>query len=102
MRVQMIRAGQSLTSRTKVRVRVAIPHSRARRLMAVRSALNIDLAPTLLDLAGAEVVWTSSKEVAEQIGEYLGHNDPWRPTVDGNWTVGPAVVAEREVTAQDG
>jgi 2',3'-cyclic-nucleotide 2'-phosphodiesterase/3'-nucleotidase len=53
-------------------------------------------------LDSAEVVWTSSKEVAEQIGEYLEHNHPWRPTVDGNWTVGPAVVAEREVVARGG
>jgi 2',3'-cyclic-nucleotide 2'-phosphodiesterase/3'-nucleotidase len=53
-------------------------------------------------LDSAEVVWTSSKEVGEQIGEYLEHNDPWRPAVDGNWTVGPEVVAEREVVAQGG
>jgi 2',3'-cyclic-nucleotide 2'-phosphodiesterase/3'-nucleotidase len=53
-------------------------------------------------LDGAEVVWTSSKEVPEQIGEYLESNDPWRPAVDGNWTVGPEVIAEREVVAQGG
>jgi 2',3'-cyclic-nucleotide 2'-phosphodiesterase/3'-nucleotidase len=53
-------------------------------------------------LDSAEVVWTSSKEVTEQIGEYLEHNDPWRPAVDGNWTVGPEVVAEREVVARGG
>ncbi len=44
LRVQMIRARESLTSRTKVRVRVAIPHRRASRLIAVRSALSNDLA----------------------------------------------------------
>lgn len=53
-------------------------------------------------LDGAEVVWTSSKEVAEQIGEYLERNDPWKPAVDGNWTIGPEVVAERELVAGDG
>jgi 2',3'-cyclic-nucleotide 2'-phosphodiesterase (5'-nucleotidase family) len=48
-------------------------------------------------LAAAEVVWRSSKEVPELIGEYLERNDPWRPTVDDNWSVAPGLVAEREV-----
>jgi hypothetical protein len=33
--------------------------------------------------------------VSDLIGEYLARNDPWRPAVDGNWWVGPEVVAER-------
>jgi 2',3'-cyclic-nucleotide 2'-phosphodiesterase/3'-nucleotidase len=53
-------------------------------------------------LARAEVVWTSSKEVAELIGEYLERNDPWRPTVDDNWSVGREVVGEREVAVPVG
>jgi 2',3'-cyclic-nucleotide 2'-phosphodiesterase/3'-nucleotidase len=53
-------------------------------------------------LDSAEVVWTSSQEVAEHIGEYLERNDLWQPTVDNNWMVVPEVVAEREFVAQDG
>jgi 2',3'-cyclic-nucleotide 2'-phosphodiesterase/3'-nucleotidase len=52
-------------------------------------------------LADAEVVWTSSREVTDLIGEFIERNDPWRPTVDNNWWVGPEVVAE-ETGAADG
>jgi 2',3'-cyclic-nucleotide 2'-phosphodiesterase/3'-nucleotidase len=39
-------------------------------------------------LADAPVVWTSSREVVDLIGEYLEAHDPWRPVVDGNWWIG--------------
>ena len=45
-------------------------------------------------LADAPVVWTSSGEVAELIGEYLERRDPWRPVVDGNWWIAPDLVFE--------
>ena len=53
-------------------------------------------------LADAEVVWTSSREVTELIGEYIERNDPWQPTVDNNWWVGPAVVAQQTRAADGG
>jgi 2',3'-cyclic-nucleotide 2'-phosphodiesterase/3'-nucleotidase len=53
-------------------------------------------------LDNAEVVWTSSKEVTELIGEYIERNDPWRPTVDNNWWVGPEIVAEDQRAAAGG
>jgi 2',3'-cyclic-nucleotide 2'-phosphodiesterase/3'-nucleotidase len=53
-------------------------------------------------LADAEVVWKSSREVTDLIGEYVARNDPWRPTVDANWWVGPEVVAERMTAASGG
>jgi 2',3'-cyclic-nucleotide 2'-phosphodiesterase/3'-nucleotidase len=53
-------------------------------------------------LADAEVVWTSSREVTELIGEYIEHNDPWQPTVDNNWWVGPELIAEPTGVADGG
>jgi 2',3'-cyclic-nucleotide 2'-phosphodiesterase/3'-nucleotidase len=50
-------------------------------------------------LADAEIVWTSSKEVTDLIGDYLTRNDPWRPTVDANWWIGPKIVAEEQASA---
>jgi 2',3'-cyclic-nucleotide 2'-phosphodiesterase/3'-nucleotidase len=51
-------------------------------------------------LAEAESSWTSSAEVADLIGEYLGSRDTWHPTVDGNWWVGRDLVLE-ETRAAD-
>jgi 2',3'-cyclic-nucleotide 2'-phosphodiesterase (5'-nucleotidase family) len=45
-------------------------------------------------LAEAEVVWRSSEEMADLIGDYLNNHRPWRPVVDGNWSIGQDVVAE--------
>ncbi len=45
-------------------------------------------------LAEAEVVWRSSEEMADLIGDYLSTHSPWVPTVDGNWSIGPDIVAE--------
>jgi 2',3'-cyclic-nucleotide 2'-phosphodiesterase/3'-nucleotidase len=50
-------------------------------------------------LADAEIVWTSSREVTDLIGDYLTRNDPWRPTVDANWWIGAEIVAEEEASA---
>ncbi len=52
-------------------------------------------------LSDASVVWTSSTEVTELIGEYLSNHDPWRPTVDGNWRVDHESASESTV-AGDG
>ena len=53
-------------------------------------------------LAGAEVVWRSSQEVADLIGEYLDRMEEWQPTVDGNWWIAPTSVAEAPLTAGGG
>jgi 2',3'-cyclic-nucleotide 2'-phosphodiesterase/3'-nucleotidase len=46
-------------------------------------------------LAEAEVVWRSSAEMSELIGDYLMTHQPWRPVVDDNWHIG------RDVTRED-
>jgi len=50
-------------------------------------------------LAEAEVVWRSSEEMSDLIGDYLMTHQPWRPTVDDNWSIGRDVTAEEPVTA---
>ena len=40
----------------------------------------------------AEVVWRSEGEVVDLLREWLAHHRPWRPTVDGNWSVAPDLV----------
>jgi 2',3'-cyclic-nucleotide 2'-phosphodiesterase/3'-nucleotidase len=45
-------------------------------------------------LAEAEVVWRSSEELPDLIGDYLNAHRPWRPAVDGNWRIGRDIVAE--------
>ncbi len=53
-------------------------------------------------LAEAEVVWRSSSEVADLIGEYLDRLEEWQPTVDGNWWIAPTSLTEIASTAGDG
>jgi 2',3'-cyclic-nucleotide 2'-phosphodiesterase/3'-nucleotidase len=50
-------------------------------------------------LADAEVVWRSSTEMADLIGEYLMAHRPWRPAVDDNWYIGRDITAEEPVSA---
>jgi 2',3'-cyclic-nucleotide 2'-phosphodiesterase/3'-nucleotidase len=45
-------------------------------------------------LEQAEVVWRSSEELPDLIGDYLGEHRPWVPVVDGNWRIGRDIVAE--------
>jgi len=45
-------------------------------------------------LETAEVVWRSSEELPDLIGDYLDKHRPWRPVVDGNWVIGRDMVAE--------
>jgi 2',3'-cyclic-nucleotide 2'-phosphodiesterase/3'-nucleotidase len=47
----------------------------------------------------AEVVWRSSAEMADLIGDYLMTHQPWRPVVDANWTIGRDITGERALTA---
>jgi len=47
-------------------------------------------------LADAEVVWQSSAEMTDLIGDYLSRHRPWRPMVDGNWQLGRDIAAEEE------
>ena len=42
-----------------------------------------------------EVVWRSSEEMADLIGNYLNDHRPWRPVVDGNWSIGRELEAEK-------
>ncbi len=46
-------------------------------------------------LAEAEVVWRSSQEMSDLVGDYLMTHQPWRPVVDDNWHIG------RDVTRED-
>jgi 2',3'-cyclic-nucleotide 2'-phosphodiesterase/3'-nucleotidase len=46
-------------------------------------------------LETAEVVWRSSEELPDLIGDYLDNHRPWRPVVDGNWFIGRDMVAEK-------
>jgi len=55
----------------------------------------------------AEIVWRSSAEMTNLIGDYLNHHRPWRPVVDGNWQLGRDVAGEEELvvpgdTAKEG
>jgi 2',3'-cyclic-nucleotide 2'-phosphodiesterase/3'-nucleotidase len=43
----------------------------------------------------AEVVWVSSKEMTDLIGDYFNRHRPWKPVVDGNWRIGRDLEAER-------
>ena len=45
-------------------------------------------------LETAEVVWRSSEELPDLIGDYLDKHRPWFPAVDGNWVIGRDMVAE--------
>lgn len=45
-------------------------------------------------LSEAEVLWRSSQEMTDVIGDFLNQHRPWQPTVDGNWYIGRDVVAE--------
>jgi 2',3'-cyclic-nucleotide 2'-phosphodiesterase/3'-nucleotidase len=45
-------------------------------------------------LETAEVVWRSSDELPDLIGDYLNEHRPWRPVVDSNWRIGRDIVAE--------
>ena len=45
-------------------------------------------------LETAEVVWRSSEELPDLIGNYLEENRPWIPAADGNWQIGRDIVAE--------
>jgi 2',3'-cyclic-nucleotide 2'-phosphodiesterase/3'-nucleotidase len=47
----------------------------------------------------AEVVWVSSKEMTDLIGDYFSRHRPWKPVVDGNWRIGRDLAAEQEVEA---
>jgi 2',3'-cyclic-nucleotide 2'-phosphodiesterase/3'-nucleotidase len=49
-------------------------------------------------LAEAEVVWRSSAEVADLIGEYLSNMEEWQPAVDGNWWIAPRSLSESAST----
>jgi len=48
------------------------------------------------------VVWRSSIEIADLVGEYLDRLEEWQPTVDGNWWIAPTSVSETVSTAGNG
>ncbi len=49
----------------------------------------------------AEIVWRSSAEMTDLIGDYLNQHRPWRPVVDGNWQLGRDIAAEEEFVAPE-
>jgi 2',3'-cyclic-nucleotide 2'-phosphodiesterase/3'-nucleotidase len=52
-------------------------------------------------LKEAEIVWRSSEEMTDLIGDYLKHHRPWRPVVDGNWRLGRDITAEAELVTPE-
>ena len=52
-------------------------------------------------LADAEVVWRSSAEMTDLIGDYLDRHRPWRGVVDDNWHIGRDVTAEEHTQAAE-
>jgi 2',3'-cyclic-nucleotide 2'-phosphodiesterase/3'-nucleotidase len=52
-------------------------------------------------LDGAEIVWRSSEEMTDLIGDYLNRHRPWRPAVDGNWHIGRDLATEEELVTPD-
>jgi 2',3'-cyclic-nucleotide 2'-phosphodiesterase/3'-nucleotidase len=49
----------------------------------------------------AEIVWRSSAEMTDLIGDYLNQHRPWRPVVDGNWQLGRDIAGEEEFVAPE-
>ncbi len=50
----------------------------------------------------AEVLWTSSTEMTDLIGDWLERHDPWRPVVDGNWWIAPTLAGEQPLPSAAG
>ena len=46
-------------------------------------------------LAEADIVWQSSKEVAELVIEYLEKMEVWQPSADENWNISPRILGEK-------
>ena len=46
-------------------------------------------------LAEADRVWQSSEEMTDIIGDFIARAGSWQPESDGNWWLGPAMIAER-------
>ena len=53
-------------------------------------------------LREAEVVWTSSTEMTDLIGDWLSRHDPWTPAVDANWWIAPSIVGEKPLPTPPG
>jgi len=49
-------------------------------------------------LAEAGVVWRSSEEMTDLIGDFLGRQQLWRPAIDNNWWIGAEIVAARHLS----
>jgi 2',3'-cyclic-nucleotide 2'-phosphodiesterase/3'-nucleotidase len=49
-------------------------------------------------LADAEVLWSSSAELTEVIGEYLKSHNPWHPGSDRNWWIGAQISTEKPLS----
>ncbi|HSL17001.1 MAG TPA: 5'-nucleotidase C-terminal domain-containing protein [Methylomirabilota bacterium] len=50
-------------------------------------------------LEEAERLWQSSDGMTDLIGDFIARRDPWRPTVDANWWLGPLLTGERPAAA---
>ncbi len=53
-------------------------------------------------LAHAEIVWKSSEEMRDLIGDWLGRHDPWVPRVDGNWWIAPDLMGPYPLSSPSG
>ncbi|NOZ79653.1 MAG: bifunctional metallophosphatase/5'-nucleotidase [Acidobacteria bacterium] len=49
-------------------------------------------------LSSAPVVWHTSEEMTDLIGNYLERHDPLKPAADGNWVVAPHLLGERPLS----
>ncbi len=45
-------------------------------------------------LAETEVVWQSSDEMTDLIGDFIARNGSWQPEIDNNWWIAPALTTE--------
>jgi len=50
-------------------------------------------------LAQAEIVWKSSEEITDLIGDWLERHDPWLPQVDGNWWIAPSLLGAHPLSS---
>jgi len=50
-------------------------------------------------LAQAPVIWKSSQEMTDLIGDFLSRHDPWKPAADHNWRVVPRLAGEHPLSS---
>ena len=48
-------------------------------------------------LSEADVIWRSSEEMTDLMGDFLKDHQPFRPVIDGNWSLGRDLATEKEL-----